>query len=232
MRPVEHMFRYLPGLVLVQLVALALYATNAGAGLAELAMRVAVPALVVTLVTALWFANLARLGAERRQAGLVERHAREREALKVEAVLERERVKGDAARERDKALERLRRDSRRTERRTGRLASLKIGGAYLVATGLGVLFLFTELLTLGLLTITTSGGVLGGYLMRWRQTRQAEDARTRLDAESVPPKVADEALAALPDPMSGPAPTPVVSDDAIVAGRSAPPRRGKRGVAE
>jgi len=167
------MLRFLPGLLLVQLVVLALYLSNAGASPEALAVRVLLPALVVTLVTALWFGNLSRIAGERRHAELVERHAREREQIKVEAVLERERVKGDAARERERTFERLHRESRKAERRVDRMANLKVGLAGLSAVGVGVLFLLTELLTLGLLTITTSAGALGGYLLRWRQTRPA-----------------------------------------------------------
>jgi len=165
------MLRFLPGLLLVQLVVLALYLTNAGGSLEALAVRVLLPALVVTLVTALWFGNLSRIASDRRHAELVERHAREREQLKVDAVVQRERVKGDAARERERTLERLHRESRKAERRVDRMANLKVGLAGLSVVGVGVLFLLTELLTLGLLTITTSAGALGGYLLRWRQTR-------------------------------------------------------------
>jgi len=167
------MLRFLPGLVLVQLVVLALYLTNAGGSPEALAVRVAVPALVVTLVTALWFSNLSRIAGERRHAELIERHAREREELKVHAVLERERVKGDAAREREETLERVHREARRNERRVDRMANFKVGLAGLTAVGIGVLFVLSELLTLGLLTITTSAGALGGYLFRWRQGRRA-----------------------------------------------------------
>ena len=174
--------------MLVQLVAVALFAVRErlsgdAAGLQAVLLGVLLPAAVVTIVTALWFANLARHVAERRHSALVERHAREREALKVSAVLERERVKGDAARERDEALETLRRQARRDERRAGRAASLKVGGAWMAATAIGVVFLFTELLTLGLMTITSAGGALGGYLLRWRQTRQPRRGPIELPVE-------------------------------------------------
>lgn len=191
------LLRFLPGLILVQLVAVALYAVrhrvaDDGDLLQAVGLGVLLPAAVVTLVTALWFANLARQLAERRHAELIERHAREREELKVSAVLERERVKGDAARERDEALENVRRQARRDERRANRAASLKVGGAWMAATAIGVLFLFTELLTLGLLTITSAGGALGGYLLRWRQTR---------GPHTVPIPPAGEPLRELPDPL-------------------------------
>jgi Flp pilus assembly protein TadB len=177
------MLRYLPGLILIQLVAVVLLHVNAGAAPMDLLVRAGLPCAVVTLVMALWFSTLSSSRAEERLAALIEAHAREREQLKVEAVEARERVQVDALherekvqqaarREQDKAVDKVRRDAEKRERRVSRGASLKVGATFFTTACLGVLMLLTELLTLGLLTLSTSAGALGGYLLRWRQTKQ------------------------------------------------------------
>lgn len=171
--PDPPMFRFLPGLLLIQIVTLVLFAFSGNASPQDLAVRVGLPALLITIVTALWFSNLSRIEAERRRADLKDEHARERERIRLDAMRDREQLQSDAVRDRESALERVRRESQRSERRAGRRANLTVGLAYAAVTAIGVLMLMTNLLTLGLLTISTSAGALGGYLFRWRQTRQA-----------------------------------------------------------
>ncbi len=79
------------------------------------------------------------------------------------------------------------------ERSISRRANLKVGLAFMAVSGLGVLMLVTNMLTLGLLTITTAGGALGGYLLRWRQSRLALDRLSEAlpDIDSPGPRVVD-----------------------------------------
>ncbi len=184
------MVRYLLGLILIQVVALVLFAVNADASLQDTAIRAGLPCAIVTVVMALWFSATARSEADRRHADMVAEHAREREALKldaiqsreqvrVEALKDREKIQLDARRAQDKAIDKVRRAAEKRERRVGRGASVKVGMAFFSATALGVLMLLTELLTLGLLTIASSASALGGYLLRWKQDRA--NARSTID---------------------------------------------------
>ena len=75
------MFRYLPGILLVQLVTLALFWINREATVEDLLLRAGLPALIIAFVTALWLSTLGRMEAERRNAELRENHASEREKL-------------------------------------------------------------------------------------------------------------------------------------------------------
>ena len=47
--------------------------------------------------------------------------------------------------------------------------SIKIGGTIALAAGFGVIMLMTQFVTLGLLSLTTAGGAIGGYLARSRR---------------------------------------------------------------
>jgi hypothetical protein len=184
------MFRYLPGIVLVQLVTLALFWVNQTSSVEDLLLRVALPATIISCVTALWLSTLGRMDAERRSAALKEEHASEREQLHREIERTRSDVLQQASADKAKLQERAHVERERLvtethkqllqrERSISRRANLKVGLAFMAVTGLGVLMLATNLMTLGLLTITTAGGAMGGYLLRWRQSRQAMDRLAR-----------------------------------------------------
>ena len=188
------MFRYLAGLVLVQLVTVGLFALNADAAPRELALGAGLPALAIALLAALWFRTLSRADGERDLARTRLEHERERERLQRDAERERSDLSLAAERERVEITRAAERTVRREERRTGRRANLKVGASFAAMTGMGVLFVLTELVTLGLLTIATGGGALGGYVMRWRQTRApaiaARDVPSVIEGASPPDDVA------------------------------------------
>ena len=180
------MWRYFPGIVLVQLVTLTLFWVNRSASLEELLLRAGLPALFIAGVTALWLSTIGRMDAERRQNKLREQHFSEREKLhrKIERVrsdtlqqasADKAQIIERAHTERERLVKQTHKEIIKQERRVGRRANMKVGLAFMAMTGLGVLMLITELLTLGLLTITTAGGAMGGYLLRWRQTRRVMD---------------------------------------------------------
>lgn len=167
------MLRYLPGLLFLQVLTLLLFGLNADAPREALLLRAGLPALAITLITALWFRSLSRADGERDLARSRLEHEREREALHRQAAAERVEVERSAAR-----------TIRREERRAGRRASLKVGLAFAATAAMGVLFVLSELVTLGLITLTTGGGAMGGYWLRWRQTRtQALTARGASDPD-------------------------------------------------
>lgn len=180
------MFRYLPGILLVQLVTLALFWVNREATVEDLLLRAGLPALIIAFVTALWLSTLGRMEAERRNAELRETHASEREKLnrKIErtrsevmqqASADKAQMQERAHAERESLVRKTHKQLMQQERSISRRANVKVGLAFMGVTGLGVLMLITEMMTLGLLTITTAGGALGGYVFRWRQSRGALD---------------------------------------------------------
>ncbi len=156
---VGFMFRYLPGIFLLQIVTVALAWASLNFGGDAGWWHWLLPAALVALVTAFWFSSIGRAGSRDAMEKLRTNHAREREKLKVE-------VEKDKARIQQVATNTIRREERRASRR----ANLKVGGAFLVTTLAGVLLLITELFTLGFMTITTAAGAMGGYMVRWRQT--------------------------------------------------------------
>ena len=199
------MLRYLPGLLLLQLVTLALFLANAGADPTALLLRVGLPALALALVTALWFRSLSRADGERDLARTRLEHEREREG-------ERERLRRDAARERETLARESERAHRREVRRTSRRATFQVGLAFAATGGMGVLFVLSELITLGLLTLATTTGALGGYALRWRQTRSRPPVQPRPETPAMPSDATFETLFASPR-----LPAPPSTDEAAKA---------------
>jgi len=155
------MHRYLPGLLLLQILTAALVWLGRDSDWQQLLWQAGVPLAVVGFVTALWFGSIGRADAERSMAKLHVRHAKEREKIQLSAEKEKARV-----------IDKTHKEIRKQERRVGRKANLKVSLAFAGTALVGGVFLITELFTLGLLTLSTSMGGLGGYLLRVGQTRQ------------------------------------------------------------
>ena len=67
-------------------------------------------------------------------------------------------------------MEQTQKQIKKQEKRVNRKAGIKVGLAFIGTTAAGALMLITELFTFGLMTIMTTVGGLGGYLVRARQS--------------------------------------------------------------
>lgn len=154
------MLKFLPGILLLQAltVALVLLAPPDLNGLSWL--RLLVPALIVGLLTAFWFGSMAAHRHKDEISRLQENHAKERENLRVNAERAKHRV-----------LKQAHQETIQEVRRTSTQANIKVGLAFAGMAGIGGLLLLTQFMTLGLLTLTTAGGALGGYVLRLRQEK-------------------------------------------------------------
>lgn len=152
------MLRYLPGILIVQLITVAIFWANRTQDLPSLWVSAVLPIGLIGFVTAFWFSSVAKADGERLIGKVRSEHAKEREKLQL-----------DAEKDKAKVFKQTQKTIRREERRVGRRANIKVGLAFAGAALAGVVMIITELLTLGLMTITTAGGAMGGYLLRWKQ---------------------------------------------------------------
>ncbi len=154
------MLKFLPGILLLQAitVALVLLAPSDLAGIGWL--RLLVPVMITGLITAFWFGAMASHLHKDALNRLREDHAKERENLRVNA----ERAKA-------RVVKQAHKDTLDEVRRTSTQANIKVGLAFAGAAGLGGLLMLTQFMTLGIMTLTTVGGALGGYVMRIRQEK-------------------------------------------------------------
>lgn len=154
------MLKFIPGILLLQVVTIALVMISP----ADLDnwgwLRLAIPVLIAGFLTAFWFGAVAAHQRKDEIIRLKESHAKERENIRVNAERAKTRMVKQSQR---KTLQEVRRSSTR--------ANIKIGLAFAGAAALGGLLIFTQFMSLGLLTLTTAGGALGGYLLRMRQER-------------------------------------------------------------
>lgn len=161
------MFRFLPGVLLVQLVACALLWLNLDAISAEgqslmAWARFLIPLLVVALVTAFWFGALSRHLADDRIAAQQAEFAKEREKLKVAAERSKTRV-----------IEKSQKEITKQAKRSQAKASFKVGAAITGVVAFGVFMTFTQFALMGLMLLGGAGALLGGYAFKLRGRNKA-----------------------------------------------------------
>jgi len=154
------MFRYLPGILIIQAATVALVLAAGRTGDQELWIAIGCLALVVSLVTAFWFESI---------AGHIKKDAVTR--AKDEYYRERERLRVNAERAKSRLIKKSHQEITRETNRAHARASFKVGGAFVGVIAAGTLMVFTQFMTLGLLLLATGGGALAGYLTRVRQER-------------------------------------------------------------
>ena len=155
------MFRFLLGILLIQIatVALVMLAPEDLQGIAWL--RLLLPLLVVAFFSALWFSSMATHKSKDDVSQVKAKHA-----------LEREKIQLNAERAKTRMMKKTQQQIAREAKLTHGKANFKIGATLAGAMGFGALMLLTELLTLGIMTITTAGGALGGYLYGGNKARK------------------------------------------------------------
>ncbi|MGB5618836.1 MAG: hypothetical protein WBM78_18490 [Desulfobacterales bacterium] len=154
------MLKFIPGILLLQVITIALV-LMAPADLENWGwLRLAVPVLIAGFLTAFWFGSVAAHQREDKISRLKELHAKERETIRVNA----ERAKTKLIKQsQHKTMQEVRRSSTR--------ANIKVGLAFAGAAALGGLLILTQFMSLGLLTLAAVGGALGGYTLRFRQEK-------------------------------------------------------------
>lgn len=174
------MIRFLLGILLVQIVTVALVVLAPELhGIAWL--RLFIPLLAIACFAAFWFSSMTKHKVKDEVNSATAQHAREKEKLQLNA----ERAKTRLVK---KTQQQIARESKIAHSK----ANFKVGAAFSGTIALGGLMLLTELLTLGLLTMSTAGGALGGYLWRAKKgdSRLAHyDANKPIDASAASVKV-------------------------------------------
>ena len=151
------MIRFLFGITLVQIVTVALVLLAPDLeGVAWL--RLFIPLLAIGFFAAFWFASMAKHKIKDEVNIATAKHAREKEKIQINA----ERAKTRLVK---KTQQQIATESKIAHSK----ANFKVGAAFSGTIAFGALMLLTELITLGLLTMSTAGGALGGYV--WRATK-------------------------------------------------------------
>ena len=164
--------RFFPGIVLAQILAALLTWLHRGdLATPQAWLPIIIPSLVIALVISFWLGAIAKNANAAALNKLTERHRREREKLRVKTEQDKTRIQS-------KAQQSLIRESRKVNSR----ASLKVGAALTGAVAFGVLMLFTQLASIGLILLTGAGGALAGYMARFLTPRSAKRTQSRDDS--------------------------------------------------
>ena len=154
------LFRFLGGILLIQGAAAVLTYVALKSEHTEVWLVLATLALATGLVATFWFASV---------AGQLRKDALAR--LQKDFYREREQIRVTAEREKAKVIKQSHQQITKERNRAQNRANVKVGASLAVAVGLGLLMLLTQFVTIGLLTLTTAGGAVGGYLFRARRER-------------------------------------------------------------
>ena len=184
------MFKFLPGIILIQLITAGLVLTAFNwSHDPQLIAVIASFSLIISILTGFWFASIARAMHKHEQTQLQEQHADEREKILLAAerdkayiAAERSKLQEQHAREREKILIDAEREKaniaaesyRQIEKETRKAhakANFKVGFTFAAAIGVGGIMVFSQLVTVGMMVLVASGSGLAGYLARARHER-------------------------------------------------------------
>ena len=161
------LFRFLVGIVLIQGAAAVLAYAALSSEHIQVWLLLGALALIMGVVAAFWFASMAAHSRKDALVRVQESFSREREQIRVKAEREKTRVVRQShqqiAKERNRAQHK---------------ANFKVGASLAAVLALGMMMLLTQFVTIGLLTLTTAGGAVGGYLFRARHDRHTGKEET------------------------------------------------------
>jgi hypothetical protein len=184
------MFKFLPGIILIQIVTcgLMLTAFNWSHDI-QLIIVIGVIALISAILAAFWFSSIARNLFNDEQTYMMQRHVKDRESILKQAeqekssiAKEKSELQNQHARERERILLDAERDKANTiaesyqkiEKETRKAyskANFKVGLAFATAAGAGGVMIFSQLITVGVMLVVASGSGLSGYLLRAKHER-------------------------------------------------------------
>ena len=150
--------KYLVGAFLLQGATLLLVIATLDAGLQKSGWLVVALGILIGVIAALWFSAISSHASQHAFSRASEKFNRQRDRIRRQVDKEKTQEIKDGHRQ-------VLRETRRLQTRS----TLKLGVAMTGIAGLGVLLLFTQFMTLGLLAVSATGGALLGYGVRARQ---------------------------------------------------------------
>ena len=146
-------------------------------------LRLAIPLLIISLVVAFWFNSIAG------------HHSKDAIGkAKDDFANEKEKIRANAQRAKERVIKESHKNIAKETQKAHAKANFKVGAAFAAALGVGALFIFAQMVTAGLLAITATGGVMGGYYWRGRRLenerlRELENPKDRDIIESKPSRI-------------------------------------------
>lgn len=163
--------KFLFGIILAQIATYALIILTPDELTITGLMRLAIPLLFIALIVAFWFTSMAGHYGKDAVVKAKDEFANEREKLRVNAQRAKERVQKAAQK-----------DILNEATKAHAKANFKVGAAFAALLGIGALFVFAQMITVGLLALSATGGAMGGYY--WRGRRLENRRLKEIDSSS------------------------------------------------
>ncbi|MCF6244860.1 MAG: hypothetical protein L3J43_07460 [Sulfurovum sp.] len=169
------LLQYFFGIVIAQIAIFSLVVLNSGSLKGESLLRIAIPALFIALVIAFWFSSIAKHHSKDVVSKVKDEFATEKEKIQANAEREKERVRKQAQKE-------IRNETTKAHAK----ANFKVGASFAGVLGVGALFVMAQMMTAGLLVISTAVGGMGGYYLRSKRAKTLE--LTSIDVKAIETK--------------------------------------------
>ena len=153
------LLKYFLAIILVQVITTTLVILSPSNLDNTALLRLIIPLLFVALIMAFWLNSLAGHSKKDTVEKMKDSFAKEREDIRVKA-------------ERNIAKE---------AKVTHAKANFKVGAAFAGVLGVGALFVFAQMMTAALLTITAAGGAATGYFYRGKRLAKREAELKQLE---------------------------------------------------
>jgi len=150
--------KFLMGILLVQVVTVVLFILSPDTLDTTAILRLIVPLFFISLMVAFWFSSLVENFKKDAIGKMKEGFLKERESLLVKAEEAKTRVVKEAQKE-------IAKEAKVTHAK----ANFKVGASFAGVLGIGALFVFAQMITVGLMVMTATGGAMGGYIWRGRR---------------------------------------------------------------
>ncbi len=178
-------FRFLIGIFLVQIATVALVLLSPDLQGIDW-LRLAFPIAMIGVFSAFWFQSIAKQKSKdelsnlkneyiKEKAKLEDSYLAEKATINDKHLKETAKIQLNAERAKTKIVKQTQQQISREAKITHGKANFKVGAAFAAAIGVGALMFLMELFTFGLMTLTTAGGAVGGYLLRAKRELKRND---------------------------------------------------------
>ncbi|MGR9107933.1 MAG: hypothetical protein ACU843_13470 [Gammaproteobacteria bacterium] len=155
------MFKFLPAIVLVQLITIGLTITAfIRFDDRQLVLIISLFAFLISILASFWFSSIGRELYHDSLTRIRENHIREKEEIIINTEREKAEIVNQSYRQRDTEI-----------RRAYAKANFKVGVFAALGATAGAALIFSQLITFGLTLLVASASGLAGYLLRARQER-------------------------------------------------------------
>ncbi len=156
------LLKFIFGIILAQLATATLVYFAPNELTIQSVAQITIPMLFISLIISFWFTSLSAQDKKDAIYKVQSNFAKEKEKIKVKAEKEKIKTMKDAQKE-------IVHEATKTHAK----ANFKVGASFAGVLAIGGLFVFAQMVTAGLLVMSATGGVIGGYYWRGKRLKNS-----------------------------------------------------------